>query len=134
MHFHLFEDIKSTLIDRTVQNMEFVYSMYRGLRPRRFDASNPEDCIISEENEFVDEIVYMNSGIVNVGFSRLSFHHMDEGPYIFKARFSGVCAFLMYNVLAMSKSDFVYKCANDVSAFCLDYKFVHRDLFKGDRF
>ena len=109
--------------------------MFRGLKPRVYRANDPEDCIIFEENQAVEELLFMLTGTVSVGFSRLTFFSNAEGPYVWKARFTGRSALCAYYVLSNTECDFIHKASEDVSGFALDFKFIHQDLFeKGNRY
>ena len=48
-----FGPIKAVEFDR-----DFIYAISRGLKPRRFLASDPEDSILVEENQYVDEMLF----------------------------------------------------------------------------
>lgn len=130
----MYADILTTFLESVEHHKEFMYALYRGLKPRRFIANDPEDSIICEESQLVDEMIFMLEGTVRVGFSRLTFFHENEGPFIWKVRFSGKTALLAYYVLAKTESDFIHKAVTDCSAYVLDREFIHRELFAEDRF
>lgn len=65
---------------------DFLYGLYCGLKPRLFKESFFEDSIIVEEDSFVDEIVFVQRGIIEVGFTRLNNYKFSQGNYIFAYR------------------------------------------------
>ena len=51
LHIYLFADMKVSLMrDSNLQNEDFIYSLYRGLKPRIYCKDNESDFILAEEN------------------------------------------------------------------------------------
>ena len=54
----MYADTRFGMIKNLENDRNFLYSMFRGLKPRQFLASDPEDSIIVEENQHVEEILF----------------------------------------------------------------------------
>ena len=117
---YMFSDIQTSILDAVIHDKEFIYAMFRGLKPRFFRANDPSDCIICEENQPVEELLFMLSGTVKMGFSRLAFFSNTEGLHVWKARFSGKAALCAYYVLSKVECDFIHRASEDVTAYALD--------------
>ena len=131
----MFSDIQASILDDVIHDKEFIYAMFRGLKPRFFRSNDPDDCIICEENQAVEELLFMLSGTVKVGFSRLAFFSSTEGLHVWKSQFTGKAALCAYYVLSKVECDFIHRASEDVTAYGLDLKFIHQDLFeKGNRY
>lgn len=84
---YLYADIRSLMFRSFKQrDMAFMNILYRGLRPRIFRQDNPDDTIVVEEDAFVDEMIFIASGTVGVGFSRFGNYSKKDGPYVFCVR------------------------------------------------
>ena len=79
---YMYADISLGYESGADDDPDFVYAMYRGLKPRRFSTNE----LIIEENQPAEEMYFIQTGAIGIGFSRLTFYHEKEGPYIFKVR------------------------------------------------
>lgn len=66
----MYRDIGQNLLGTHMADRRFVYSLYRNLKPRSYMAEQP-DMFIVEEDVYVEEALLVQSGIIEVGFSRL---------------------------------------------------------------
>ena len=80
MHSNWLEDF------RVKQDAYFIYFLYKGMKPRFFAHDDPEDCIVAEENTAIDEVIFIQTGIIAVGFSKLASFRGEKGPYEFAYR------------------------------------------------
>jgi len=51
---------------------KFLFALARGLMPRRFDADDPNDKIIYEENQEVAELYFVMQGFIGYAVNQLS--------------------------------------------------------------
>lgn len=131
---YLFNDLKSQLLSGLTQEQELMNIFYRGLRPRVFRDEDPADMIIAAEDQFVDELIWILSGDVGIGFSRVSHFKSDVSPYQFCMVQKGGQVLLDFYVLHRLTSNFIYRALTDVTVFALDNKYIQRMIFANKRF
>ena len=86
--------------------MEFLYTIGKGFRPRRFLSTPGQNVIYDEEGE-VEEMYMINSGTVGIGFTNY-LEPIDEEPYkllYFLTQYAYIGA---YYVLHNYRSEFLY--------------------------
>ena len=59
----------------------FMYKLNMGLVPRVYDPFDDYGCIIQEEDKTVEELLFVMSGIVGTGYSRLGRYEERHGPF-----------------------------------------------------
>ena len=83
VHNYMYSDVYSSRLISLFDDRDFIFNLYRGLKPRQYDADDPTDCILVEEDKFVDEIVLIQNGTIEIGFSRLTNYYRQAGNYQF---------------------------------------------------
>lgn len=88
--YHIFNDIGQNLetAEEIFQDRYFLSALKCAMKPRFFRAET-EDAILAEENSFVPEALYVQSGIIEVGFSRLTSFKTGQSPHIMAYRQMG---------------------------------------------
>ena len=115
-----------------MNDRQFIFSLYRSLKPRMYLATEV-DCIIAEEGQYVEEALLVQSGTIEVGFSRLTQYKNGTSPYIFPYRQAGYQSILDYQLFGNVLADFVYRAAMDVRGFAIDRMFFQHQVAQEER-
>lgn len=126
---YLYRDIGLNLLGQHMGNQRFIYSLYRNLKPRSYIADQP-DMFIIEEGAYVEEALLIQSGILEVGFTRLAHFKVSQSPFIFAYRQKGYQSILDYQLFTNQRSDFVYRAAKDIHGFAMDRAFIYQEVLK----
>mmetsp|Transcript_31747 Transcript_31747/g.31026 ORF Transcript_31747/g.31026 Transcript_31747/m.31026 type:complete len:127 (+) Transcript_31747:135-515(+) len=94
--------------------------------PRHFDPNDPDDQILSDEEQEVPEMYFTQEGKMGIGYAVIS--HWNGKPYKLSKYFSGNFVIFDYYVLNNKKCEFLYMVLKPIKCFGLSKKFWHKQI------
>lgn len=130
MHY-LFDDIfynfRIFFNPQKYKDSKFLAQVAFGLNPRHF-SSEPDENIIYDEEEEVDEMYFIMTGTVGVGYHMYQ-QPLEKSRYRVTTKIGCNSFFGDYYLCNNIKSEFVYAAVSDVEAFALNKNFMLGKIF-----
>ena len=110
------------ITNKTIKNRDFIFKTCFGLVPRWYEHNNPKEKFICKEEQEVKEILFIQTGQIGIGFSRLTFD--DTEPFKEMYTFGNNQIVGDHYVMNKVRSNFIYVAKTDIHGFALKSNYI----------